>query len=570
MGPKASPKASKSVKTAAVVTPSATKEKQLVKISDVSLSDASGWRDVSEDRVSELVDTFTNAGLYGVGLLRRPSLVMVNGEVKLDVNGTCLLLDGKHTFHALKRCAELYASAMVDDGDGGDASSGPPGPTFTPLLVKAITEGVEVDWIEFRDDDSDLRAAYAAQMHDEATNKYKVTSLRDLVMVATRYQKKAPGGSWDHVRDALLAIYGSPRRTFVHRMLVAAQVLPMPILLKLEGAKVPNSYIYDNKYFVGHGADKAMRLSDPWRLAVLDIFSEEVSKGASFSRATFESEICRPAKHASDWLRMLKHEYGALAVCPAVERVQEFLMSPRARDQVLSCLRRGIKLDSSSEQSPGITNCIVVRQSLEDLKKRGTAPPGGEAADAAAGVGQKAGADVPDAQPVGEETKSSLLGAETIDAAMVAANAKLEAELAKVNVYETFAQMQGIVSRTVLPGEKLVFFIDMATSKARMPLAALEDVARFIQGHGPVAQQRVRLFITAGNRMDLAAAIEKQVRAVLPDLVPFFVPLTSGPTQGRKKLQFLIVSFDPASAKVLLSRATQGAVCSPGVTPARL
>lgn len=537
-------KASKS-QMATVVTPVSVKESQVVKVTDVSLGGDSGWRDVSEARVQELVATFVEAGLYGVGLLRRPSVVMVAGQPKNATDGNLMLLDGKHTFHALRRVADMFAKAEAAEGD---ESSGPSGPIWTPLLVKAITEGVEVDYVEFKEDDDDLRAAYCAQMHDEATNRYKVTALKDLVAVATRYQKRAPGGSWDWVRDQLLAIYGSQRRTFVHRMLVAAQILPAAVLLRLDAVGLPNSYVYDNKYFVGHGADKAMRLSDSWRLAVLDTFSEEVSKGNAFSKASFEADVCKPAKVASDWLRALRREFGALADTPAVRRVEEFLMSPRAREQVLHWSRRSIRLEGTADDN-GIDQCRILKKELIAAKSRGTTPASGTADDAA---GSASAANAEGSADGGDSSRPAegLLGSETVDSAHVAAMAKLDVELAKVNYYDSFAQMQGIVSRTALPGDKIVFFIDFATSKARMPLAAIEDVQRFLQGQGSAAAHKVRIFVNAGNRIDLAAAVEKQIRSVCPELPVFFMPLTSGPTQGRKRQQFLVFAADASSAKV--------------------
>ena len=46
-----------------------------MKISDLSVTADSGWRDVSDSRVAELIDTFVKRGLYGVGILRRPQVV---------------------------------------------------------------------------------------------------------------------------------------------------------------------------------------------------------------------------------------------------------------------------------------------------------------------------------------------------------------------------------------------------------------------------------------------------------------------------------------------------------------
>jgi hypothetical protein len=110
-------------------------------------------------------------------------------------------------------------------------------------LVKAITVGLEVDVVEFPDDDEDLRVAYCLTSHDEAVNSYKCTCVTDMVGVAMLYHAKAPGGNLDHVQGELTRMYGQDRKNSAHQMLVAAQTLPKHILDLLDEPKVPNEYI---------------------------------------------------------------------------------------------------------------------------------------------------------------------------------------------------------------------------------------------------------------------------------------------------------------------------------------
>lgn len=44
---------------------------------------------------------------------------------------------------------------------------------------------------------------------------------------------------------------------FVYRMITAAITLTTPVLELLDKLNIPNSYINENKFFVGHGADLA-------------------------------------------------------------------------------------------------------------------------------------------------------------------------------------------------------------------------------------------------------------------------------------------------------------------------
>ena len=107
-----------------------------------------------------------------------------------------MLLDGKHTVTAIMKIKQMYDEAEVSDTTD---PSGEGTLNFTPALLKAIIDWLEGDVVEFGDDDEDLRVAYCCQAHDEASNKFKVTSMKDLVGVANRYKKTVAGGAWDLV-----------------------------------------------------------------------------------------------------------------------------------------------------------------------------------------------------------------------------------------------------------------------------------------------------------------------------------------------------------------------------------
>ena len=102
------------------------------------------------------------------------------------------------------------------------------------------------------------------------------------------------------------------------------------------------------------------------------------------------------------------------------------------------------------------------------------------------------------------------------------------------------------MTRILVPSEKVIFFVDFITSKARAPLASLDDVGRFLaangygtpSAHGPPAgipPLKVRIFVPTGSRLDLVTVIKDKLAAVAPTLVVFFLTLTAGPTQGRKR-----------------------------------
>ena len=193
-----------------VTVPKVARERVVMKLSDVSVKADSGWRDVSDKRVTELVDTFVKDGLFGLGILRRPGSSRFTAKLKLASDGNIMLLDGKHTFVALAEVAQMYSDANTAAeepvAEAVTAAEHHEVLHFSDLLVKAMSEGVEVDVVTFDEDDEDLRVACCTQAHDEASNKYKTSSIKDLVAVAMRYKRKATGGSWEAVREKLMKV----------------------------------------------------------------------------------------------------------------------------------------------------------------------------------------------------------------------------------------------------------------------------------------------------------------------------------------------------------------------------
>ena len=111
------------------------------------------------------------------------------------------MADGKHTFVALRELRDEWKAAA----DGDD-------PMFTQALLDAFEQGVDCQMVAFEDDD-DIVFAWATASHDLESNKFKPSSLRDMVEVARRYRKRVPGGSWSDTQAKLEAIYGSRKRS---------------------------------------------------------------------------------------------------------------------------------------------------------------------------------------------------------------------------------------------------------------------------------------------------------------------------------------------------------------------
>ena len=196
--------------------PKTTCPSTFVQIDEISLEEDSGWRPIDPRRVQELKDAFLR-GEYGQGLLRKPSLLWFAGKGKLSSNGAPRLADGKATFAALAELKTEYKKHVEHASLEED--------TYTETLIAAFVDGVDCSAIEFEDDDDCLVLAWATGMHDLESNKYKASSLKNIVDVAMKFRARQVGCSWAATQVALEGVYGAKRRMWVYRMVTAAQML---------------------------------------------------------------------------------------------------------------------------------------------------------------------------------------------------------------------------------------------------------------------------------------------------------------------------------------------------------
>lgn len=140
------------------------------------------------------------------------------------------------------------------------------------------------------------------------------------------------------------------------------------------------------------------------------------------------------------------------------------------------------------------------------------------------------------------------------DTAKVAALAKVDAELGKLNCYESFGEVSGVLNRTLVPTERLSVLIDFPTSKTRMVVGRIEELGTLLQSHGHgqgarVPPLKVRVLITCGSRIGLVGAVQLRLQAVCPTLAHYVVMITSGRYHGTRAMQYAVVALDPESAK---------------------
>ena len=531
-----------------------------IRLEDVSVGDMSGWRETDAKRVCDLKDLFLG-GEYGLNILRKPAVLQAHGAPKNDTDGLRLLGDGKHTFAALRECKALYES---DDAVNYDWSA---------PLIAAMTLGVDVQVIEFAEDDPDLVVAWAVGAHDDASNKFKATSLRDMVRVAEAYKGKVPGGDWVKTRALLEKVYGKPRRMMVYRMVMAAQTQRQDVLKKLADNDVPNSWISDNKFFMGQGADLGKRLSHEGRMEVIDVMVEDRAMGKGLSKEVFQNEYCLPMKGAESWIAAKRKEFGKFSDIPAFDRVASFLKSGRARVAILACTRGGIRFEGVSDEQPGINQCRVLIKELEaarELKKQEgnnteeTAPASEpDPTSSASGQAPTGTGSIPD------DVDMNTVGADILvekDPIKEAALEKVEGAMAKLNVYSDVDRLETALVQTLMPTHKLFIMVDAPTSRSRVALALLDRVAALLT---KATAKKFRVAVPVGARLDLLVAVQNKLTVLFQGLPQYTVQLTHGPVQKeRRRPSYLQVVYSedhktdtenvPVTVPALAVRARRG------------
>jgi len=444
-------------------------------------------------------------------------------------------------------------------------------------LIDAFEKGVPVQVVEFPEDSPDLVMAYNVSAHDVDSNSYKSTSLREMVIVANKWQTKTPGGDWAKVQSQLEAIYGSKKRMFVYRMIVAAQTMTEKVLEALEECAVPNSYIYENIFFVGQGADAQKRLSEESRIKCIEMLHDSSQSGQGMSAKVFVEEYCLPIWHAERWVAQKQREFGKLASLPAFQRVCNFLLSSKAKAAILSCMRQGVRLEGISAEQPGIEQCRLLIEDLQKLKT-GNSKVASAVTDA---EGQEGGGD---GSGEGEQAQAATSGAATssgdcgvaalgsVDADMdefdpvkEAATRKTDAALQRFNVYASFDEMLKLLPGVILPSQKVLFFVDAPTSKTKIICELVDQVAALSQA---VSSSKVRVLIPVGRRLDIVLAVDNTTKINMPKHESYWIQLTPGDTQSSRRkpesMQYLVPAADaktmsiPVHISALASRAKRG------------
>ena len=179
----------------------------------------SGWRDLDLAHVNDLVS------LCLLGQYKKTSMGKPQAHVDKNsaVDGKKKWLNGKHNHAAILKCKKIHR--LIEDGDEdtiakyGEAE-------FTELLVADFV-AMDVDLMKFPDshDEAHWYYAYCVNVHDESSNAYKKTGVKDMVTVATNEKARLGDASWEEVTRSLSEFYGNGKRMFTYRCIIFAQTL---------------------------------------------------------------------------------------------------------------------------------------------------------------------------------------------------------------------------------------------------------------------------------------------------------------------------------------------------------
>ncbi len=254
-----------------------------VPLEEISIAENSGWRPLDEERVQELVTTFTS-GEMGMTILANPSLRAVAGVVKLDVDGKKLLNQGKQTVAALQ-----YLKQVAADG-GWFAETGLNKPVWmTPVLEYFFEKGLHMDVVEYREDDVDVVIECQAMAHDSENVKYAPTSIQMKVAIVRRRRARVAGGDWQSTAKALTASLGASKKPQIYNWIAAAKAMDDTVLELLARRRyMSQSLVWNNKFILGSGANARFKLQGPAQLALFQLLFEKLDSGGSVSVSAFQ------------------------------------------------------------------------------------------------------------------------------------------------------------------------------------------------------------------------------------------------------------------------------------------
>ena len=127
----------------------------------------------------------------------------------------------------------------------------------------------------------------------------------------------------------------------------------------------------------------------------------------------------------------------------------------------------------------------------------------------------------------------------------------------RVTYYEDAKQLFEFMRKEVVPGQKVLIFVDACTSKARIIGALLYAAVLLCKPLQAMNADNaaIALMASVGRRLDILSYVDAQLHSKFPNMAHFIVLLSHGQVQSSRKLpRYLRLSATtsaiPASASV--------------------
>ena len=223
---------------------------------------------------------------------------LLPGQPSVDFNGLFLLNDGYQTIAAM---AEIKA-LLIDSPD-----------MEVPENVHhEIANGIEVDYVHYKEYSRDDHIAYQTLRHDSDQNKFRPSSVYQKIGVVERYAAKAVNRDPQIVMQQLTKVFGKAKGRTIQRWIRGHGNLGSRVIETLkEFRSAPDSYVLDNAYLLGPGPQK-LKPDDACK--ALHLCKQCMEDGVTMTESLFKTQICSPLLMKTCWVKAMKKQFGAQAI----------------------------------------------------------------------------------------------------------------------------------------------------------------------------------------------------------------------------------------------------------------
>jgi hypothetical protein len=542
-----------------------------LRLDEVSLASDSGWRELDNERVDELVAVIMQ-GSWGMTSLAGPSIVSEGGTKQCSAeDGKFVIFNGKHIVKALlvareyataataAHAADGSASAAVDgtggstpaitDGAGGspvaaiaDGTGGSPPVKewLTDALQAVFSQGLLFTIYEFQHGPySHLRhRSVQALSHEEEQNKLYHTTMQQLAQLVRAYYVREHS-DWNKAQEALTAELGESKASTVRRWTVLARDVSEDVMTYIVSGglkSMPQKHVVNNKYIVGRGADARHRLSDEWSKVALSWYRDATQSGGQVSAATFVTDYCAVAKQAESWTKAQERIFGLVATgFRAYTRSVEKLKSEHGRRAVLAWLHTA---ETQRQPHFGLQELVALVAEMQRTKAGtnksagSSATGGGAAVDTPAPADSTAGSTAEDPDGDGDALLLDERPATIIDPVLKRAQDLAMSEMAAVSIHTDPTQWADELKSSIYPSSRPLVLVECPTSRMTVFHALLE--------HLPSIPGDFGLLIPLSFRDELISGVRKVLSKKFPTRPVYMVTMSVGRQSTRVRPSYAL------------------------------